>query len=182
MTDNAFNIGDIAPTFSLPATDGQTYDLAEQLAQHRATIVVFSCNHCPYVRAWEGRMIALQKKYASAGVVMLAINANDATRYPDDDFPQMVQRAQEMGFNFPYLRDESQEVAHAYGATHTPHIFLLDSTGTLRYRGAIDDNYDNPDMVERSYLRDALDAVLAGDKPVIDTTDAVGCTIKWKQS
>ena len=135
MSDNTLNIGDVAPTFTLPDINGQSYSLEEQIRQHRAVVVVFSCNHCPYVRAWEDRMIALQKKYANAGVVLLAINPNDAARYPDDDVPQMRQRAEEKGFNFPYLRDESQDVAHAFGATHTPHVFLLDNTGTLRYRG-----------------------------------------------
>lgn len=177
---NTLSVGSEAPDFTLPGVDGQDYHLADLLANHKAVVVMFSCNHCPYVRAWEDRMIAIQRDYQPRGVTLVAINANDASRYPDDSFPHMRERAAEKGFNFPYLWDESQDVAQAYGATHTPHVFLVDGNGTVRYRGAIDDNYDDPDKVERSYLRDALDAVLAGHKPVIETTDAVGCTIKWK--
>ncbi len=113
-------------------------------------------------------------------MALVAINPNDTTRYPDDDMEHMKVRAAEKGFNFPYLRDDSQEVARAYGGTHTPHVFLLDAGGVLRYRGAIDDNYDDPDAVQATYLRDALDAVLAGEAPATPTTPAVGCTIKWK--
>lgn len=173
-------IGQKGPDFSLPGVDDKTYALAGLLADHQAVVVIFSCNHCPYVRAWEGRMNDIERDYRDKGVVVVAINSNDASRYPDDDFPQMKARAQAEGFTFLYLRDESQEVAHAYGGTHTPHVFLLDGEGVLRYRGAIDDNYDDPDAVKQAYLRDALDAVLAGETPATVDTRAVGCTIKWK--
>jgi peroxiredoxin len=173
-------IGQKAPDFSLPGVDGQTRTLTGLLAAHKAVAVIFSCNHCPYVRAWEGRMVDVQRDYQEKGVTLVAINSNDTVKYPDDDFESMKRRAQEQGFNFPYLHDESQAVARAYGGTHTPHIFLLDSAGTLRYRGAVDDNYDDPQAVEITYLRDALDAVLAGKTPPIAETQAVGCTIKWK--
>ncbi|MBP8975038.1 MAG: thioredoxin family protein [Anaerolineae bacterium] len=173
-------IGQKAPDFTLPGVDDATHSLAALLADHKAVAVIFSCNHCPYVRAWEDRMIAIQSDYAARGVALVAINANDATRYPDDDFASMKKRAAEQGFNFLYLRDETQEVARAYGATHTPHVFLLDSEGVLRYRGAIDDSYEDPASVEFPYLRDALEAVLAGQAPKIAITDAVGCTVKWK--
>ena len=173
-------IGQKGPEFSLPGVDGTTVTLSGLLKNNRAVAVIFSCNHCPYVRAWEDRMIAIQRDYAVQGVALVAINSNDATKYPEDDMEHMKTRAAERGFNFPYLRDDSQAVARAYGGTHTPHVFLLDADGVLRYRGAIDDNYENPDAVQRSYLRDALDAVLAGQSPATATTQAVGCTIKWK--
>ena len=123
----------------------------------------------------------IQRDYQAKGVRLVAIGSNDAVRYPEDDFDHMKQRAQQEGFNFLYLRDESQAVARAYGATHTPHVFLLDREGVLRYRGAIDDNYDDPHAVKRPYLREALDAVLSGRTPEIATSQAVGCTIKWKK-
>ncbi len=173
-------LGQKAPDFSLPGVDGSTVSLADLFHDHRAVVVIFSCNHCPYVRAWEDRMVAIQRDYTGQHVTLVAINPNDTTRYPDDDMEHMKVRAAEKGFNFPYLRDDSQEVARAYGGTHTPHVFLLDAGGVLRYRGAIDDNYDDPDAVQATYLRDALDAVLAGEAPATPTTPAVGCTIKWK--
>ncbi|NDJ74983.1 MAG: thioredoxin family protein [Chloroflexi bacterium] len=174
-------LGQTGPRFALPGVDDKQVDLADLLARHRAVAVIFSCNHCPYVRAWEGRMVEIQRDYADKGVVLVAINPNDTSRYPDDDVAHMQQRAQEQGFNFPYLRDDSQDIARAYGGTHTPHVFLLDGDGVVRYRGAIDDNYDEPGAVQHAYLRDALDAVLAGQTPPVADTKAVGCTIKWKQ-
>jgi len=174
------DIGQTAPDFTLPGVDGKTHRLSDLLRDHRAVAVIFSCNHCPYVRAWEGRMIDLQRDYGERGVALVAINPNDAVRYPDDSFEAMQQRAQEEGFNFLYLRDESQDVARAYGAERTPHVYLLDGEGALRFRGAIDDNYERPEAVQHAYLRDALDAVLAGAAPPVETTPAVGCTIKWR--
>ncbi len=173
-------IGQTAPDFTLPGVDGETHCLSDLLRAHRAVAVIFSCNHCPYVRAWEGRMIALQREYGPRSVALVAINPNDATRYPDDGFEAMRQRAQDEGFNFRYLHDESQEVARAYGAERTPHVYLFDSAGVLRFRGAIDDNYEQPEAVQHAYLRDALDAVLSGVPPSVETTPAVGCTIKWR--
>jgi peroxiredoxin len=168
------------PDFSLPGVDGQTYALDALLKTSQAVAVIFSCNHCPYVRAWEGRMKDIQRDYRAKGVRLVAIGSNDAVKYPDDDFSHMKQRAEQEGFNFLYLRDESQAVARAYGGTHTPHVFLLDREGVLRYRGAIDDNYDDPPAVQHPYLRDALDALLSGQTPEPAVSQAVGCTIKWK--
>jgi peroxiredoxin len=173
-------IGQQGPDFSLPGVDGQTHTLPDLLKTSQAVAVIFSCNHCPYVRAWEGRMKDIQRNYQAKGVRLVAIGSNDAVKYPDDDFDHMKQRAEQEGFNFLYLRDENQAVVHAYGGTHTPHVFLLDAEGILRYRGAIDDNYDDPDAVQHRYLRDALDAVLSGQTPEIAVSQAVGCTIKWK--
>jgi peroxiredoxin len=172
-------IGDKALPFNLAGVDGVNHSLGEYTGKD-AVVVIFSCNHCPYVRAWEDRMVKIQNDYASRGVQLVAINANDAAKYPEDSFPNMKERAREKHFNFPYLRDESQEVARAYGAERTPEVFLFDKTATLRYHGVIDDNYDDPTAVKVKYLRDALDAVLSGTSPQTMETKPVGCSIKWK--
>jgi peroxiredoxin len=129
--------------FELPGVDDRRHALAEY-ADKEAIAVVFTCNHCPYARAWEDRLVDIQADYADRGVQLLAISANDAKNYPADSFPRMKERSEEKGFNFPYLYDESQEVARAYGAERTPEIFLFDKGGTLRYHGTVDDNYDDP--------------------------------------
>jgi len=165
--------------FTLPGVDDKTH-ASSDFAEAEALAVIFSCNHCPYVRAWEDRMVQIQADYVDKGVRLVAINSNDPGKHPDDSFPAMKVRAQEKGFNFPYLHDETQEVAHSYGAERTPEIFLFDKAGVLRYHGAIDDVYDDPNEVEVHYLRDALDAVLAGNDPPLAQTPPVGCTIKWK--
>jgi peroxiredoxin len=172
-------IGDKALLFSLPGVDGTHHSMSEYSGK-AAVAVIFSCNHCPYVRAWEDRMVQIQSDYAPRGVQLAAINGNDATKYPEDNFENMKSRAREKHFNFHYLRDESQAVTKAYGAERTPEVFLFDKTGILRYHGAIDDNYDDPAAVKTRYLRDALDAVLSGTKPTTPETKPVGCTIKWK--
>lgn len=171
--------GDQAIPFDLPGVDDRQHALADY-ADKEAVAVIFSCNHCPYVRAWEDRMVQIQADYADKGVQLIAINSNDDQKYPDDSFAKMKERAGEKRFNFPYLYDESQAVARAYGAERTPEVFLFDKSGALRYHGAIDDNYDNPNQVKNHYLRDALDAVLAGQTPSTTQTPPVGCTIKWK--
>jgi hypothetical protein len=124
-------------------------------------------------------LIAIQKDYAEKGVALVAINANETQNYPEDDFPKMVERAREKGYNFPYLRDESQRVAEAYGAHYTPEIFLFDHNRRLRYTGRIDDNWQQPDRVKSRDLRKAIDAVLAGTPVAEPETHAMGCTIKW---
>lgn len=173
------NIGDEAIPFTLPGVDGEAYSLSNY--QDKAAVaVVFTCNHCPYARAWEDRIVSIQNDYADQGVQVLAINANDAEKYPDDGFQQMQQRAGEKSFSFPYLHDESQEVATAYGAERIPEVFLFDGDRKLAYHGAVDDNYDDPNAVEERYLRDAIDAVLSGGEPPASETRPVGCTIKWK--
>ena len=172
-------LGDKAIAFDLPGVDDQRHALTSY-GDKEAVVAVFSCNHCPYVRAWEDRLIQIQADYAGQGVQLIAINANDAVKYPDDSFPKMKERAQEKGFNFPYLHDETQEVARAYGAERTPEVFVFDKNHVLRYHGTVDDNYDNPSAVKNHYLRDALDAILAGQDPQTRETQPVGCTIKWK--
>jgi len=171
--------GDKALPFTLPGVDGKRHALTDY-ADKAAVAVIFSCNHCPYVRAWEDRMVQIQADYASRGAQFIAISANDATKYPDDSFSKMKERAREKGFNFPYLYDETQEIARAYGAQRTPEVFLFDKSRVLCYHGTIDDNCDAPNNVQAHYLRDALDAVLANRTPPTVETSAVGCTIKWK--
>jgi peroxiredoxin len=172
-------IGEPAPGFELPGVDGKTHALAE-FADKRVLVVVFSCNHCPYVQAYEDRLVAIQREYADRGVQLIAINSNDDRKYPEDNFENMVRRAKAKGFNFPYLRDASQAVARAYGATHTPQLFVFDRERRLRYTGKIDDNWQQPQAVKRPYLREAVDALLADQPPAEPTTHAIGCTIKWK--
>ncbi|MDE2489483.1 MAG: thioredoxin family protein [Elusimicrobia bacterium] len=174
-------IGDKAPEFRLPGVDGKTHALSA-LKGAKATIVVFSCNHCPYVVMNEDRLIAAAKDYAAKGVAMAAINANDAAGYPDDSFERMKERAAQKRFPFPYLRDESQDAARAYGATHTPHLFVFDKDLKLAYTGSVDDdnNYKTRKTAEKLYLRDALDDLVAGRPVRTPETHAIGCTIKWK--
>ncbi len=172
-------VGDKAIPFSLPGVDDKQHSLADY-EDKNAVVVIFTCNHCPYVRAWEDRMVQIQSDYASKGIQLIAINANDPAKYPDDSFPKMKERAREKKFNFPYLHDETQKVALAYGAERTPEVFLFDGNGVLRYHGLIDDNYDDANAVKTHYLRDALDAGLAGKPVSIPDTRPVGCTIKWK--
>lgn len=173
------NLGDAAIPFSLTGVDDQQHAL-DNHSDKNALAVVFSCNHCPYVLAWEDRMMQIQADYKDKGVQFLVINANDAESHPTDSFEKMKERQQEKNFNYIYLRDESQEVAKAYGAQRTPEIFLFDKDRKLSYHGAIDDNYEDPSAVSANYLRDALDSVLSGQTPATPKTDAVGCTIKWK--
>src|SRR5262245_23114978 len=134
------SIGQDAPDFRLPATDGKSYRLADMRGE-RSTLVFFSCNHCPYVVAYEDRLIALAQEFQPKGIGVAAINSNDAERYPDDNFEAMRQRAALKRFPFPYLHDESQDVAAAYAAVRTPEVFVLDGTGKLAYHGRIDDNW-----------------------------------------
>jgi len=132
------------------------------------------------VKAYEDRMIALAKEYQPKGVAFVLINANDPLKYPDDSFENMIKRAKEKNYPFPYLHDETQQIAKAYGAQRTPEIFLFDVNLKLRYHGAIDDNYEDPNKVTKRYFKDALDALLAGKEPALKDTPPVGCTIKWK--
>lgn len=178
QTRDALAIGEAAPGFNLPGVDGETYTLS-RFADKPVLIVVFSCNHCPYVQAYEDRLIAIQRDYAARGVQVVAINSNDDRNYPEDNFEHMVRRAREKSFNFPYLRDATQEVARAYGATHTPQLFVFDHDRRLGYTGKIDDNWQHSRAVTRRYLREAVEAMLSRKAPAEPTTHAIGCTIKW---
>jgi peroxiredoxin len=142
-------------------------------------VVVFTCNHCPYALAWHERIAQAARDYAAQGVRFLAINPNDAERYPRDSLEAMRRRVAHEEWPMPYLRDESQEVARAYGAKTTPDVFVLDGEGQLRYRGAPDSDYDDPSE-NAAWLRQALDAILDGAEPQPTETQPVGCSIKWK--
>jgi len=168
-----------APTFDLPGVDGERHTL-DDYADRPALAVVWSCNHCPYVQAWEGRMIELQREFGDRGFQLVAVNSNDAESHPEDSFEAMQARAQERGFNFDYLYDEDQSALRAYGAERTPEVFLFDRDRKLVYHGAIDDSREEAEVSER-YLRDAIEAVLAGEEPPVQETAPVGCTVKWRE-
>ena len=171
------SIGEAAPDFQLPDTEGASHALAGTDAP--ATVLVFTCNHCPYALAWQDRINDVARDYSQRGVLVLAINSNDATRYRADSYQAMQQRILEEQWPLPYLHDESQEVARAWGAQTTPDVFVLDAQRVLRYRGAPDADYDDPSQ-NASWLREALDAVLAGEDVERAETKPVGCSIKWK--
>jgi peroxiredoxin len=185
MAAHGLSIGAAAPPFGpLKGVDGKEYSLSD-FAPANALVIVFSCNHCPTVQAYEERMIGLQAAYGTQGARLVAINSNETEHYTEDSFEEMVKRAGKRGFNFPYLRDEDQSVASAFGATHTPEFFLFgrersDDTFRLRYHGRMDDNYQNPAAVKERYLENALTAVLAGRPVAVTETHSIGCTIKWR--
>lgn len=172
-------LGRVAPDFTLPDTAGNAVSLRDPAAQ--ATVVYFTCNHCPYAIAWHDRMLAVARDYADRGVRVLAINSNDAERYPADSYEAMQRRVSEEGpwENHPYLFDADQTVARAYDAKTTPDVFLLDSDLRFRYRGAPDSDYQDPAQ-NAQWLREAIDAVLAGDEVSNPETAPVGCSVKWK--
>jgi peroxiredoxin len=172
------SLGAEAPQFDLPGVDGQNHTL-DSYADTDVLVLVQSCNHCPYVQAWEGRLSAIASDYADRGVRVVAVNSNDADSHPEDSFDEMQKRSREQGFTFDYLYDEPQAVAQALGAERTPEVFVYDRDRQLRYHGAIDDNRDETG-VSQQYLRDALDAVLAGSDPAVAETPPVGCTVKWR--
>ena len=172
----SFDVGDPAPNFDgLEGVDDKRHSLKDY-ADAKAVAVAFICNHCPVAVAYEDRLIALQNDYADKGVQLVAINVNNLE---EDKLPAMKERAEEKGFTFPYLYDPTQKVGRDYGATVTPHIFLLDAQRRLAYVGAVDDNQDEA-KVTQQYLRDAIDAVLAGKTPETTDVKAVGCTIKYE--
>jgi peroxiredoxin len=172
-------LGEKAPDFDLPGVDGKNHSLGDY-SDAKLLIVVFSCNHCPYVVGSEDRMNQLYDDYKSKGVEMVAINSNEQENHPTDDFDHMVERAKEKGFAFDYLRDESQEVAKEYGALRTPHFYVFDADRKLRYTGRMDDNPRQPGEESTSELRDALDALLDGKEPPVAMTNPIGCNVKWK--
>jgi peroxiredoxin len=169
-------LGEQAPSWSgLPGADGKQHSLSDYQSA-KLVVVVFTCNHCPVAVAYEDRLIELQKDYQGKGVQLIAINVNNT---PYDRLDKMKERAQEKGFNFPYLYDASQKTARDYGATNTPHVFVLDQNRKLVYRGGIDDNFQKANAVKKQYLRDALDSLLAGKEPAQADTPHPGCGIKW---
>lgn len=172
-------IGSPAPDFILPATDGRLRALAD-IAGTKATLIVFACNHCPYVVAYEERLFALVREFGPQGLGAAFINANNAATHPADSFDAMVERVREKGHPCPYLHDEPQSTAKAYQAARTPEVFLFDADRKLAYHGGIDDNVEDPAAAKHHALRDAIEAVLGGRAPAVASTPAKGCTIKWK--
>jgi peroxiredoxin len=180
VTGDGYSIGDIATDFSLPNVDGEMVSLAD-FEDAKGFIVIFTCNTCPYSVAYEDRIIALDKAYKSKGYPVIAINPNDPAAIDGDDLADMKQRSLDKGFTFPYLQDVGQQVYPQYGATKTPHVFVLQKEGDdniVRYIGAIDDSSRNPDKVKKRYVEQAVDALLAGESPSTTKTKAIGCSIK----
>ena len=178
IIEPASQLGMSAPSFDLLATDGERYSL-DSFSSAQALVVMFICNHCPYVKAINDRLVALGNDY-DARVAFAAICSNDPIRYPSDNFEAMTAVANELGYPFPYLWDETQVVARAYDAKCTPDIYVFDADRKLTYRGQLDDNWRDRAAVKRHDLREAIDAVLAGAPPIEDQVPAMGCSIKWK--
>lgn len=176
-----YEIGAIVEDFSLKNIDGKNVSLKDY-KEAKGVILVFTCNHCPYSKMYENRIIALDKKYKELGYPVVAINPNDPIASPGDDFDSMKNRAKEKGFTFPYLFDKEQAVYPKFGATKTPHVFILNKTAKkemmLAYIGAIDNNARNEKAVSETYVADAVDNLLAGKKLVTTKTKAIGCSIK----
>lgn len=175
-------IGSSAPDFNLPNVDGKMVCLDDYRGKVKALAVIFWCNHCPYVIKSEDKMIALGNEYLNKNVGFVLICANDTVNYPQDNPDRMKERAEAKGYPFPYLFNEDQKVARAYGALVTPHVFLFDGDLKLRYRGAIDDNINGDKPETSTHLKDAIEAILAGSIEKIDIQDThpMGCSIKWK--
>jgi peroxiredoxin len=177
-----YDIGDKAADFRLKNIDG-TYVSMGDYPDAKGFVVIFTCNHCPFAKAYEDRIIGINEKYSPKGMPVLAINPNDPEVVPDDSFENMKIRAQQKNYKFPYLVDETQEVYKKYGATRTPHVFVLKREGSdlvISYIGTIDDNYQDATKVQKHYLADALEALLEGKTPDPAVTKAIGCTIKTK--
>ena len=183
--DSGYKVGDYARDFELKSVDGSTVSLAKY-TDAKGFMVIFTCNTCPYAKMYEDRIIALQNDYAPKGFPVIAINPNDPSKSPGDSFSEMKTRAQKQGFTFPYALDETQEITRAYGATRTPHVFLLKKEGNDKYKvvyiGAIDNNYKDPEAANEKYVRAAVDALLSGRSVSTTTTKAIGCTIKWQDA
>lgn len=178
--DDGYKVGDYANDFKLKGIDGKMTSLSDY-QEAKGFLVIFTCNTCPYAVAYEDRIIALNEKYAAKGVPVIAINPNNPKKQPGDSFELMKVRAKEKGFTFPYLFDDGQKVYPQYGATRTPHVFLLEKTNKgnkVRYIGTIDDNYQDAASVEVKYVENAIDAMLSGEEIEITGTKAIGCSIK----
>ncbi|MBM4177876.1 MAG: thioredoxin family protein [Ignavibacteria bacterium] len=176
-------VGDRAPDFRLINIDGQFISL-DTYKNSKGLVVVFTCNHCPYSVKYEDRIIALAAETAKLGYPLVAINPNDPVKVPGDSYENMQVRAKEKGFTFPYIVDGTQEIAKAYGAKRTPHVFLLSNASNswkVEYIGAIDDNANDAEKVESRFVLDAVRSLSSGSTPTVTQTKAIGCTIKWKE-
>lgn len=176
-----YSVGDVAMDFTLPSVDGSQISLSGP-ANSKGAIVIFTCNTCPFAKAYEERIISLHNTFASEGYPVIAINSNDEKLSPGDSFEEMKKRAKEKNFPFPYVYDKSQEVIKAYGGARTPQVFLLnkeDGNFVVKYIGAIDDNYQDADTVKEHYVEDAVSDVMKGKKVGLQSTKTIGCSIKW---
>ena len=173
-------LGTPCPDFRLPSVDGKTV-ARDDFRDASVLVVMFICNHCPYVQAVEDRIVALNREYGPRGVQLVGICSNDPTDYPDDRPAKLLQRWREKGYGFPYLVDETQAVARAFAAVCTPDIYVFDRDRKLAYHGRIDDNWKEPTRAKRHELREALDALLAGRTPAREQLGSIGCSIKWKK-
>jgi len=178
MSEDGIGLGDAAPALALPDTDGRETSLPEP-GEARATVVVWTCNHCPYALAWHDRLTAAARDYADRGVRFLAVNSNDAERYPADSPEAMAKRYEAEEWGMPYLHDASQEAARSFGARTTPDVFVFDDELRLRYRGAPDADHQDPAQ-GAAWLRSALEAILSGSEPDPAGTEPIGCSIKWR--
>lgn len=186
---NAYQVGDVAIGFNLKNASNTVNGIGEKVSlddykNAKGYIVIFTCNHCPFAVAYEDRINALHKKYSPKGYPVIAINPNDAEAYPSDSYGKMKTRAKDKKFSFAYLHDGTQKIADTYGATKTPHVYILQKKGDknyVRYIGAVDDNTYNPDKVKEKYTENAVDELLKGKKVTKTFTRAVGCSIKWKK-
>lgn len=179
-----YKVGDKATDFKLKNTDGKMVSLTDY-PDAKGFTIVFTCNHCPFAKAYQDRIIAIDKKYKSKGYPVIAISSNDPEVNAEDSYENMILRAKEKGFTFPYLFDESGDICRKYGATRTPQVYLLEKKGSdliLQYTGAIDDNSQDASKVTSSYLTNAIDALLAGYMPEPAFTKAVGCGIKLREA
>lgn len=183
-TAEGYQVGDKAADFKLKNVDGKLVSLADNKAA-KGYIVVFTCNTCPFAKAYESRIIDLHKKYAPKGYPVVAINPNDPITVPGDSYAAMQAQAKTKKYAFPYLQDETQEVAKTFGATRTPHLYVLTRQGAdfvVSYIGAIDDNSEDAKLVKTKYVEDAMSEILAGKAASTASTKAIGCTIKWKKA
>lgn len=181
LPTGGLNPGDVATDFSLKNVDGKMVSLKD-FKNAKGYIVIFTCNHCPFAKMYEDRIIALDKKYKPLGYQVVAINPNDPVAAPDDSYDEMKIRAKEKGFQFPYLFDDGQKVYPQYGATRTPHVFLLDKNRVVKYIGSIDDNPNDATTVKSKFLEDAITSLEAGKDIIPNVTKALGCGIKAKKA
>ncbi len=181
--DGGYKVGDVAADFKLKNVDGTMISLGENKIA-KGYIVIFTCNHCPVSIKYEDRINELSKKYAPQGYPVVAINPNDPAAHAEDDFEGMVKRAKEKNFSFPYLHDETQSVARSFGATRTPHVYIVQKENNdliVKYIGSIDDNGDDASAVKEKYVENAVENLLASKPVSPDFTKAIGCSIKWKK-